>query len=233
MIQVINAQDRHFQNFGWLQTYWLFSFSDYYDPDNMNHGSLRVFNDDIVQPHSGFDTHPHEEMEIVSVILKGEMTHKDSMGNDMVVKENDVQRMTAGTGIQHSEMNQGDAPVAFFQIWILPDQRGLEPSYDQKTYLPQHWHNQFLLIASSKAKDGAVSLNSDASIYRSRMDAGVELSFAVDSNRCQFLYLIEGNLIVNDQKTAERDQLRIQEERQIVMKAHSNSDFILVDVPRI
>ena len=231
MIQIVKAKDRNFRNIGWLQTYWLFSFSDYYDPANLNHGRLRVFNDDIVQPRSGFATHPHEEMEIVSVVLDGEMVHKDTMGNTNIIRKNDVQRMTAGTGLQHSEMNHRDEPVAFFQIWILPDKRGLEPSYDQKTFAPEQWRNNLLPIASDMAEDKAVRLNSEASIYRSRLDAGLEVSVSPALHRCQFLYLIKGKLAVNNQLAADRDQLRIKDERQIVVKAHNDCDFILIDVP--
>ena len=121
MFRIIKAADRHFNDFGWLQTYWLFSFSDYYDPKNANHGALRVFNDDVVQPNTGFATHPHEEMEIVSIILSGEMTHADTMGNSTIIRAGDIQRMTAGTGLRHSEWNHGPDPVHFFQIWIKPD----------------------------------------------------------------------------------------------------------------
>ncbi len=231
MLQIIKAKDRNFRDIGWLQTYWLFSFSDYYDPANLNHGRLRVFNDDIVQPRSGISIHPHEEMEIVSVVLDGEMVHKDTMGNENIIRKNDVQRMTAGTGLQHSEMNHRDEPVAFFQIWILPDKRGLEPSYDQKTFAPEQWRNRLLPIASDRTKDKAVSLNSEASIYRSRLDAGLEVSLSPALHRCQFLYLIEGNLAVNNQLAAKRDQLRIHDEKQIVMKAQNDCDFILIDVP--
>ncbi len=139
MINILKSSDRHFSDMGWLKTYWLFSFSNYYDSKNISHGMLRVFNDDIVKAQTGFDTHPHEEMEIVSIVLDGEMEHKDTMGNEMVIRKNDVQRMTAGTGLYHSEKNMSDHPVHFYQIWINPDKKGLTPSYDQKTYSPDLW----------------------------------------------------------------------------------------------
>src|SRR5210317_1860784 len=134
MIEIIKADERHFSDFGWLKTYWLFSFSNYFDPHNIQFGALRVFNDDVVEPGTGFPTHPHEEMEIVTVVLDGEITHEDSMGNKSVIRKGDVQRMSAGTGLTHSEFNLADKPVHFYQIWILPDQRGLSPSYDQKRF---------------------------------------------------------------------------------------------------
>mgnify|MGYP001812022466 FL=1 len=125
---IIPANQRHFTNMGWLQTYWLFSFSNYYDPANMGHGKLRVFNDDVVRPKTGFPTHPHEEMEIITIVLKGEISHKDSMGNGGVIRAGEVQRMSAGTGLTHSEYNEADLDLHFFQIWILPDESGLPPS---------------------------------------------------------------------------------------------------------
>ena len=231
MLQVVKRNDRHFKDVGWLKTYWLFSFSDYYDADNVQHGALRVFNDDVVEPHTGFSIHPHEEMEIISVVLDGEMTHKDTMGNEMVIRENDVQRMTAGTGLQHSEWNHGDEPVAFFQIWVLPDKKGLEPSYDQKTFSPSHWHSRLGLVASSRANDEVVGLNSEADVYRASLDAGQNLSHALAADHCQFLYVIEGEAEVNGSVIEARDQLRISEEPSLAIKAHMNTDFILIYVP--
>ena len=118
MIHVIRADDRHFTDFGWLKTYWLFSFSEYYDPVNIQFGALRVFNDDVVAPHTGFGTHPHQEMEIITIVLDGEVTHEDSLGTKAVIRAGDVQRMSAGTGIRHSEFNLGEVPAHFYQIWL-------------------------------------------------------------------------------------------------------------------
>lgn len=232
MLQVVEKDKRHFSDMGWLKTHWLFSFSDYYDPANVNHGSLRVFNDDIVQPGSGFGTHPHEEMEIISIVLHGEMSHKDTMGNEMVIRKNDVQRMTAGTGLQHSEWNRADEPVAFFQIWILPDKKGLAPSYDQKTFSASHWHNKLTLVASSKPGQQAVKLNSEASVFRATLEQGLQVAFDPDSSHCQFIYIINGHVRVNTVRAGERDQVRIEGENQIVITAQQDSDFILIDVPK-
>lgn len=233
MLQIIEAKNRHLRDRGWLQTHWLFSFGDYYDPENISHGSLRVFNDDIVQPHSGFATHPHDEMEIISVVLDGEMTHKDSMGNEMVVRQHDVQRMTAGTGLQHSEWNNSDNIVAFFQIWILPNKKGLEPSYDQKSFSPVDWKNRLTLLASHQPDKRAVKLNSEASIFRANLDSGMEISYEPHSSHCLFLYIIEGRVLVNGLHLKRRDQLRTQDEKQIVITAKEKNDFILIDIPKI
>ena len=233
MLHIIKAKDRRFSDIGWLKTYWLFSFSDYYDPENVNHGSLRVFNDDLVQPHSGFGTHPHEEMEIISVVLHGEMTHKDSMGNEMVIKQHDVQRMTAGTGLQHSEWNDSDDTVAFFQIWILPDKKGLKPSYDLQRFSPKYWKNRLALLASDHTKESAVKLNSEASLFRSELDPGFEITYEPDSGHCLFIYIINGTLLVNNMRAGRRDQVRIQDENKIVITAQESSDVILINVPKL
>lgn len=232
MLQVIEKENRHFNDIGWLKTYWLFSFSDYYDSENINHGALRVFNDDIVQPHSGFGTHPHEEMEIVSIVLQGEMTHKDTMGNEMVIKKNDVQRMTAGTGLQHSEWNHADEPVAFFQVWILPDKKKLAPSYDQKTFSASHWHNRLGLVASSDPDQQAVMLNSEAAVFRAALEKDRVVSFDPEPGHCQFIYIIDGHIKVNGCVAGTRDQVRIKEENSIIITAGHDSEFILIDVPK-
>jgi len=231
MMNIIKAKDRHFNDLGWLQTYWLFSFSNYHDPQNTRHGTLCVFNDDIVQSQTGFGTHPHQEMEIISIILDGEMIHKDSMGNQMVVKQHDVQRMTAGTGLQHSEWNEGNDTVAFFQIWILPDRKGLTPSYDQKNFAPEYWQNRLALIASCLPREEAVVLNSEALIYRADLDPHRELSYKFGNDKCLFLYVIEGELLVNGKNVEKRDQVRIDNDVLLEIKAQKKSDFILIDVP--
>ena len=231
MIKLIKAQNRHYNDFRWLTTYWLFSFSNYYDPENVSHGALRVFNDDIVQPGTGFDTHPHEEMEIISIVLEGEMVHRDSMGNELIIKEGDVQRMTAGTGLQHSEWNRGNTPVAFFQIWIYPDKTGLAPSYDQKNFQSDNWQNRLTLVASGNHSANVVSLNTDADLYRATAINGYSETYETSNNRAVFIYIIEGGVLVNNVEANMRDQVRICNETDITICARGASDFILIDVP--
>jgi len=231
MINILKSSDRHFSDMEWLKTYWLFSFSNYYDPENISHGMLRVFNDDIVKAHTGFDTHPHEEMEIVSIVLDGEMEHKDTMGNKMVIRKNDVQRMTAGTGLYHSEKNMSDHPVHFYQIWINPDKKGLTPSYDQKTYSPDLWKNNLALLASDKADEGVVTLNTDASIYRTELDKGKNVGFKVGYKRKPFLYVINGTIEINGKKLNKTDQARISEETSLHIMAIEHAELLLIDVP--
>jgi hypothetical protein len=231
MIQLVRKEDRHFSNFGWLQTYWLFSFAGYFDPNNIQFGALRVFNDDVVAPGTGFPTHPHEEMEIVTIVLDGEMTHEDSMGNRVVIKGGEVQRMSAGTGLTHSEFNLTERPVHFYQIWIFPDKRGLKPSYDQKTYDPSVWKNTLHPVASGQNVRDTVTFHTDATIYRASLDTGRALSFQATRGRRLFVYLTSGRLSVNGHEIESGGQARIDTEDPLHFEAHENADLILVDVP--
>lgn len=231
MIRIIKSKDRHFSDLGWLQTYWLFSFSNYYDAENISHGRLRVFNDDVVKAQQGFDTHPHEEMEIISIILDGEMVHEDTMGNKTTIKKNDVQRMTAGTGLYHSERNLSGKPVHFYQVWITPDKKGLAPSYDQKPFEPAIWQNKMALLASDRPGDGIVNLNTDASIYRAALEKGNRLELAFAENRKPFIYMIKGQLEVNGNTIKTCDQARIENESALEIVSVKSSEFILIDVP--
>jgi redox-sensitive bicupin YhaK (pirin superfamily) len=231
MINIIKAKDRHFSDYGWLQTYWLFSFSDYYDPGNVQFGALRVFNDDVVQPGKGFPTHPHEEMEIVTIVLKGEMTHEDSMGNKAIIKAGDVQRMSAGKGLTHSEFNLAKEPVHFYQIWILPDEHGLQPTYDQKTYASSEWKNLLLPVASGQGVSETVTFHTDATIYRCDLDKGKSVEFDVTKMRRIFIYLTEGEMSINGKNMETKDQARIDIDDSLSIKASTNAAFLLIDVP--
>ncbi len=231
MINIIHAADRHYNDMGWLKTYWLFSFDNYYDPANVSHGALRVFNDDVVLPHRGFDTHPHEEMEIISIVLDGEMTHKDTMGNETIIHKDDVQRMTAGTGLYHSEKNQSDDPVHFYQIWIKPDKGGLAPSYDQQSFDPETWKNKLALLASDKTGTGVVKLNTTAAIYRAALDMGEIISHEISPKTKAFVYLINGSVDINGHKINQNDQARISNTNRLLIKATDNTDLVLIEVP--
>jgi len=232
MITAFDGDARHFSDFGWLKTYWLFSFADYYAPDNIQFGPLRVFNDDVVVPGTGFPTHPHEEMEIITLVLAGAITHKDSMGNTTVIKAGDVQRMSAGTGLTHSEYNSSNKnPVHFYQIWIYPDKHGLRPSYDQRSFKNEEWHNQMLPIASGQRHKNAVRFHSDATIYRSELDPGRAISYDTTEDRRIFLYLTSGELVVNRTRLLPKYQARIDLEKNLVLQAEKKSDFILIDLP--
>lgn len=231
MLEIVKAGQRHFSDFGWLKTYWLFSFASYFDPHNIQFGALRVFNDDVVEPGTGFPTHPHNEMEIVTVVLEGEMTHEDSMGNKAVIRVGDVQRMSAGTGLTHSEFNLADTPVHFYQIWILPDTPELKPSYDQRNFQPHEWQNKLLPLASGRGLHDVVTFHTDATIYRCELEAGHRLSFAQTSGRRIFVYLRTGEMTVDGQRLQKSDQARIDTEQPLILQAQLDTDFILIDLP--
>lgn len=230
-MHIIKADERHYSDFGWLKTYWLFSFSDYFDPHNIQFGALRVFNDDVVKSGSGFPTHPHEEMEIITVVLDGEMTHEDSMGNKAVIRAGDVQRMSAGTGLTHSEFNLAIAPVHFYQIWIFPDQKGLVPSYDQKSFSVQSWRNTLLAVASGQGIEGAVTFHTAATIYRCALEAGKHVTHEATAGRRIFLYVTEGQVDANGTTVSEKEQARIDIDEPLTLRATESSEFILIDVP--
>jgi hypothetical protein len=231
MIQVIRKEQRHFNDFGWLKTYWLFSFADYFDPANIQFGALRVFNDDVVEPGTGFPTHPHKEMEIVTIVLDGEMTHEDSMGTKTVIRPGDVQRMSAGTGVTHSEFNLGTHPVHFYQIWILPDLPDLAPSYDQRTYRPSDYVNRLFPLASGQGIADTVTLHTDATIYRSDLEPGHSLAMPHVAGRRVFIYLAKGEIAINGTTLRENEQARIDEDASLHIEGRHHADFVLIDVP--
>lgn len=231
MIEIVKANQRHFSDFGWLKTYWLFSFASYFDPRNIQFGALRVFNDDVVAPKGGFPTHPHEEMEIITVVLSGEVTHADSMGHETIIKAGDVQRMSAGTGLTHSEFNLGTVATHFYQIWLLPDQAGLAPSYDQRSFDASAWANRLCPIASGQGLPDTVSVHTDATIYRAQLESGCDLSFEATAGRRLFLYMTRGVLAANGQVLSAQDQARIDIEVPLEIRAEEETDLILIDVP--
>ena len=231
MIKKIEAERRHLEDFGWLQARWLFSFSNYYDPANIQLGTLRVFNDDVIQPDTGFDTHPHRDMEIVTVVLEGQLTHQDSMGNKGVIKAGEIQRMTAGKGIMHSEHNRGTVPVHLFQIWIIPDEEGLEPSYDQRELETMLKKNELVPVVSGNPKNGGISFYTDSTIYLSELDKGQTIEYPIEKGRALFVYVISGKLGINEDSFEVNDQARITDEQMLRISANDDASFIMIDVP--
>lgn len=230
MIKIIRSDQRHFSDHGWLQTYWLFSFSDYYDPANIRFGALRVFNDDVVQPGTGFPTHPHREMEIVTIVLSGELTHEDSTGSRGVIKAGEVQRMSAGTGIAHSEFNLSDEPVHLYQIWIFPDVRGLEPGYEQRSLSAGAEKNRLLPVASGQRLADALTIHTDATIYLSELEAGRAIDFDTNLARGVFVYVTGGSLTLGGERLERGDQARIVAEGRLSFKTEEGAGLILIDV---
>lgn len=199
-MKIRKAQDRGQVNFGWLQSAHTFSFGRYYDPAHMGYGALRVINDDIVAGGKGFDEHPHNDMEIITYILDGVLEHKDSMGNTSQIKPGDIQRMSAGTGVRHSEYNASPTdPVHLLQIWVLPEKLHQTPSYEQKNFTAADKRGQFRLIGSQDGRDGSITIGQDIKVYASILDGGdAPLSYDVAHDRQAWLHVARGSVTVND-----------------------------------
>ncbi len=231
MIKRIKAEDRFLKKMGWLEARWLFSFADYHDPENIHLGALRVFNDDIVQPRTGFGRHPHDNMEIVTIVLSGELTHEDSMGTRSVIKAGEVQRMTAGSGIVHSEKNEGEEPVNLYQIWFYPNVKNLDPEYEQKDFSKVDKTNRFIPIVAGSGGNGSLRIHSDSSIYLSDMKKGFETDYDIEKDRAVLIYVTSGSVSVNDVLLDPKDQARIADEKGITLRALQDASIVLIDVP--
>jgi hypothetical protein len=205
MIAIRPSRERGHANHGWLDTYFSFSFSDYYDREHMGFRDLRVINEDRVSAGRGFGMHPHRDMEILTYIIDGELSHRDSMGRGATLKANDVQRMSAGTGVMHSEVNQSKDPVHLLQIWILPEAEGLKPSYEDLTIPVDEKRNRLRLIASHDGRDKSATINQDASVYASLLDSGKSLELDLKPVRHAWVQLISGQLEVNGAKLEKGD----------------------------
>jgi len=201
MLTIRRSGERGHFNHGWLNTYHTFSFDQYYDPRYMGFRSLRVINEDFVAPGRGFPTHGHRDMEIITYILEGALKHEDSMGNGSVIRPGDVQRMTAGTGVRHSEKNASDGDrVHLLQIWILPNAENLTPGYEQKAFSEEERRGQMRLIASGDARDDSVHLNQDVSLFASILDEGQEVEREMDSKRYGWIQVARGSITLNGEK---------------------------------
>src|SRR5215213_8349140 len=200
MEQIRRSGERGHANHGWLDSYHSFSFADYHDPRHMGFGPLRVINEDRVQPGQGFGTHAHRDMEILSYVLDGALEHKDSMGNGSVLRYGDVQRMSAGSGVTHSEFNHSASePVHFLQIWLMPERAGIEPGYEEKHFAPETKRGQLRLIAAPQGEDGAVRIHQDARIYAAILDGAERVDYALANGRGAYVQVIRGSLTVNGQ----------------------------------
>jgi redox-sensitive bicupin YhaK (pirin superfamily) len=189
------SSERGHADHGWLRSFHTFSFADYYDPQHMGFGALRVINDDRVQPGKGFGTHSHRDMEIISYVLDGGLEHRDSMGNGSVIKPGDVQRMSAGTGVQHSELNASRAePVHFLQIWIVPERSGIEPSYEQKAFPEAERQGRLRLVASRDGRDGSVLIHQDVNLYASLLGADERIRYEVPAGRRAWIHVATGGV---------------------------------------
>jgi quercetin 2,3-dioxygenase len=227
------AETRGGANHGWLNTKHTFSFANYYDPSRMNFGALRVLNDDIVAPSMGFGTHPHDNMEIISIPLRGDLEHKDSMGNTQVICENDVQILSAGTGIQHSEKNKNhDQEVAFLQIWIFPKERNIKPNYDQKTFSVEEKQNRLLQIISPSYDEQGININQDVWFSMGKLEAGFEENYTLrKKGNGVYAFVLEGSVSIDKQELSRRDGLGIWETDSINIKVNGSAELLLMEVP--
>ncbi|ARC86503.1 pirin family protein [Clostridium argentinense CDC 2741] len=231
MLRKIESKNMGSSNLGWLKSKFHFSFAKYYNPDNINFGVLRVINDDLVQSNTGFDTHPHRDMEIISYVVNGELTHRDSMGNKSTITRGHVQYMSAGTGVYHSEHNFEKDTLRLLQIWIFPDQKGYKPNYGDYRFNWDDRQNKWLHMASNKDGDAPIKINQDINAYSLELEKGKEINFPVKEGRQAYLVQIEGMSLVNEVELNERDGMEIVEE-DILIKAKETSHIMVLEMKK-
>lgn len=231
MINLRKSHDRGHANHGWLDSYHSFSFADYYDPNEMGFGALRVINEDNVAPRGGFQTHGHSDMEIITYVLQGALEHKDSLGSGGIIKPGDVQRMSAGTGVRHSEFNASQQePVHFLQIWIEPASLGLAPSYEQKHFSAEEKRGQWRLIASPEGRDGALTLHQDAAVYAAIVSADQTLDYSLAAHRRGYLHLARGHLLLNGYPIEAGDGAKIHGPENLAISAQEEAEMLFFDL---
>jgi quercetin 2,3-dioxygenase len=234
MIQLFPAEARYTATHGWLKSSHSFSFADYYDPNNMSFGPLRVLNDDYVAPDNGFGAHPHRDMEIVSIVLSGQLKHEDSTGGSGIIQSGEIQRMTAGTGVVHSEFNpSATEEVNFLQLWFMPERKGLTPSYEQIAYDKEAMKNSLLPVVSNRlASERIAKIHQDLTLYLSDLEAGQSVTFTQEEGRRIYLFVLEGEVTLNgESKLSRRDSARITEVPTLNIESGSGASFMLIDLP--
>lgn len=230
-LAVRKAEERGRANFGWLDSKHSFSFGHYYDPKHMGFGPLRVINDDRVAPSGGFPAHPHADMEIISYVLDGALEHKDSLGTGSVIRPGDVQRMTAGTGVRHSEFNASDnEPVHFLQIWILPEKKGLAPGYEQKTFSEAEKRGKLRLIGSRDGRDGSVTVHQDVDLYATILAKGEAVSHEIAAGRGAWVQVARGSAKLNGEALSEGDGVAVSTSGTLSLEATSDAEVLLFDL---
>jgi redox-sensitive bicupin YhaK (pirin superfamily) len=231
MITLRKSQERGFADHGWLKSFHSFSFADYYDPSHMGFGNLRVINEDRIAPGTGFGTHGHRDMEIISYVLKGNIAHKDTLGNVKGIPPGDVQRMSAGTGVQHSEFNHApNETTHFFQIWIEPNVKGIAPGYEQKTFADGEKRGKLRLVASNSAAQGSVKINADASLYAGLFDGAENADLTLDPQRKSYVHLVRGELQVNGQPLSGGDAAMLSGESRLSLTAGKDAEVLVFDL---
>lgn len=231
MIRLRKSNERGHADHGWLNTYHTFSFADYYDPQQLGFRALRVINEDRVQPKAGFPTHPHRDMEIITYVLEGGLEHKDSMGNGSVIRPGEVQRMSAGTGITHSEFNHsGTELVHFLQIWIVPEQKGVNPRYEQKVFPDAEKVNRLRLIACRDGREGSVAINQDVNLFAALLEPGAALTYAMPAGRHVWLQVARGSVELNGHPLAQGDGAAVSDEKQLMVAGREKAELLLFDL---
>jgi redox-sensitive bicupin YhaK (pirin superfamily) len=230
MFEVIRSETRGAADHGWLNARHSFSFADYHDPERMGFGSLRVINEDRIAAGKGFGTHPHRDMEIVTYIIDGSLEHKDSMGNGSVIRAGELQRMTAGTGVFHSEFNPTDDTTHLMQIWILPEKNSLEPGYEQKLFPRERKLNQWCLLGARDGRDGALTIHQDVELWSTILEAGLSLDHELAEGRRAYLQVVRGGVDVDGETLVSGDALAITNKRQISISAAEESELLLFDL---
>ena len=229
MITIRSASERGNANFGWLDSRHTFSFGSYYDPAHMGFSSLRVINEDKVAPGQGFPTHSHRDMEIISYVIDGALEHKDSIGTGSIIRPGDVQRMSAGTGISHSEYNaSNDSPVHFLQIWVLPEKQGIQPGYEQTYFSPEEKQGKLRLVGSRDGRDGSVTIHQDLNLYAARLTVDEQVDYAVQPNRAVWLQVVRGGIVLNNQSLNAGDGVAITHTDALTVQGQSEDAEILL-----
>ncbi|MGI0047516.1 MAG: pirin family protein [Nitrosotalea sp.] len=234
MIQTIKANEHHKNEMDWLSTYYHFSFADYFDHQKMNYGPLRVFNDDTIQPAAGFDLHPHRDMEIVTYVIDGSLEHQDSNGNHGVIGPGEIQVMTAGSGIIHSEYNHSkDKPLHLLQMWVIPDTKGLEPSWQQKKYSKEQRLDKLLQVVSPLGSNvnGQLGMHQNASFYVSSLTPRAEIFHELKPERKAYVFVMDGQIQINGTSMQTRDAAKVEDESRLSIRAEKPTELILVDLP--
>lgn len=231
MITIRRSADRGHFDHGWLDTYHTFSFGSYYDPAHMGFRSLRVMNEDVVKPGEGFGTHPHRNMEIVTYILEGALEHKDSMGNGEILRAGELQRMSAGTGITHSEFNPSPTErVHLYQIWLLPERNGIEPSYEQRGFPEEDRRGRLQLVAAPDGAGGALRIHQDARLYLATIASGDELNHPVVADRHAWVQVLQGSAVIGGEELGDGDGAAISDERHVSIGATTGAEIMLFDL---
>ncbi len=232
MIKKIESQNMGSSNLGWLKSKFHFSFADYYNPANLNFGVLRVINDDLIEPGTGFDTHPHKDMEIITYVINGELTHADSMGNKNTITRGHVQYMSAGTGVFHSEHNLGSDILRLLQIWIYPDQRDYDPNYGDYRFDWEDRKDKWLAMVSNKSGDAPIKVNQDINIYSLELEEGKEIEFPIKEGRQGYLVQIEGSSMINHIELNDQDAMEIVSE-DILIKSIKTSHILILEMNKL